>query len=99
MRLLPLQCLLLAQMGAHDRVEVAVRLGPAGDGGRRRAGDGGGGFLYGVVNAFCALDVSLTLLQRHSSDLLKRTHAADGGLTLGCLSSDSRRPCLLFSTG
>lgn len=34
-----------------------------------------------------------------SSEVLKRTHAADGGLTLSCLSRLSLRRCLPFSWG
>lgn len=55
--------------------------------------------VYGFFDSFCALDVSLDLLQILSSEKFERTHAAEDGLTFGCLSSDSRRVCLGFSLG
>jgi hypothetical protein len=56
-------------MGAYDSVEVAVRLGASGHGGSWRAIQLPRSFLFrSLGDAFCALDVSLSLLQIQSSE-------------------------------
>jgi len=68
---LPLNVPLLLQMRPHDIVEVAVRFGASGHGGRRRpTGLLVHDVLYGLGNAFYARDVSLALLQIQQSILV-----------------------------
>jgi hypothetical protein len=95
LRLLLLQRALLPHVRAHDGVEVAVRLGAAGEGGGRRAIELARRVLCDLCYGVCALDVSLALLQRNSSETLPRTHSAEGGLTFGCLRRLTRRLWLL----
>lgn len=54
-------------MGAHDVVEVAVRLGASGHGGRRGAIDDVGLVLCGLGDGFYALDVSRAFLHDSGS--------------------------------
>lgn len=60
---------LFLQMCPHYRVEVTVRLGSSSHGGLRRAIVLFDGLLYGLGDAFYALDVSLALLQKEQSIL------------------------------
>ena len=99
-RLLLLQCPFLPQVCAHDRVEVAVRLGASGHGGRWRAIELSGSVLIcRLWDGFYALQVSLTLLQSTIIRSAQTYPAADGGLTFSCLSRLSLRRCLPFSWG
>lgn len=68
-RLLLFQRLLLLEVGTYNGIEVTVGLGSPGDGCRRGAGELVGSLLYRLWDGFCALDVSLTLLQVASSEL------------------------------
>jgi hypothetical protein len=99
LRLLLLQGPLLLYMRPHDGVEVAVGLGASGHGGWRGAIELPRRFLYRLCNGFCALDVSLTLLPQQLSIRLAIPYAGRMQLTLGCLSSETRRLCLLLLSG
>jgi hypothetical protein len=99
LRLLSLERPLLLHMRPHDRVEVAVGLGATGHGGWRGTIELAGDLLYRLYNGFCALDVSLTLLPQPLSIMLPIPYAGRMQLTLGCLSSETRRLCLLLFSG
>jgi hypothetical protein len=99
LRLLSLERPLLLHMRPHGRVEVAVGLGATGHGGWWGTIELAGDLLYRLYNGFCALDVSLTLLPQPLSIMLPIPYAGRMQLTLGCLSSETRRLCLLLFSG